>query len=487
MKGEKLLFARWLFLRLIGVIYLIAFLSLWIQVRGLIGSNGILPAKAFLEAVREEIGPARYWYFPTLCWLNASDAFLQVLSGGGAFLSVLLIIGIAPAPILCLLWIVYLSLATVCREFLWFQWDTLLLETGFLAIFFAPLQILPDPRKESPPSLVVLWLLRWLLFRLMFESGVVKLMSGDPTWRHLTALTYHYETQPLPTWPGWYVHQLPGWFQRLSCIGMFATELTAPFLIFAPRRFRFMGCGLLVVFQVFIMTTGNYCFFNLLTIALCVLLLDDPIWPHRWREKIGTGQGQTTSFRRWPRWIIVPVAVVILLVTSVQLIGLFRLRVRWPEPVVLLQEALQPLRSANRYGLFAVMTTSRHEIIIEGSNNGVKWFPYEFKYKPGEPTKRPGFVAPHQPRLDWQMWFAALGSYREHPWLIQFCIRLLQGSPEVLSLLANNPFPDSPPRYVRAVVYDYHFTDIATKRREGSWWRRERKGLYCPVLSLRRE
>ncbi|MDE0043894.1 MAG: lipase maturation factor family protein, partial [Candidatus Poribacteria bacterium] len=256
---------RWLFLRLLGVIYLIAFLSLWTQIDGLIGSNGILPAEQYLNAVREQIGLERYLAFPTLCWFNDSDAFLHLFCGCGVFLSLLLIVGVAPVLALIGLWVCYLSLVTVGQSFLSFQWDALLLETGFLAIFFAPLRILPRISREATPSSVVLWLFRWLLFRLMFASGVVKLMSGDMTWSNLTALNFHYETQPLPTVLGWYAHHLPEWFQKASVAGMFGIEIVVPFLIFAPRRPRFLGAIALVALQLLIAATGNYCFFNLLT------------------------------------------------------------------------------------------------------------------------------------------------------------------------------------------------------------------------------
>ncbi len=483
---------RWIFLRMLGVIYLIAFVSLWAQINGLVGSHGIIPAQDFLQVVREQIGLERYWLLPTLTWFNASDVFLQLLCGGGVFLSLLLILNLAPAAVLFLLWAFYLSLAIICREFLSFQWDALLLEIGFLAIFFAPLQLRPKLSSQSPPSLTVLWLLRLLLFKLAFSSGVVKLVSGDPTWRDLTALTYHYETQPLPTWISWYVDQLPLWFQKASVALMFSIELVAPFLIFAPRRLRFFGCGAIVAFQLLIMATGNYCFFNLLTIALCILLLDDRAWPTRFREKVLGSQKHNQSSTvvlskssRWPKLVTLPIAAIILLITTVQFFNMFRVHLDWPTPIPTLVRIVAPFRSVNSYGLFAVMTTSRPEIIIEGSQDGETWLPYEFKYKPGDLTERPHFVEPLQPRLDWQMWFAALSSYQHNPWFINFCARLLQGSPEVLSLLKTNPFPDKPPRYIRAVVYDYKFTDFSTKRTEGTWWQREFKGLYCPILSLR--
>ena len=266
---------RWLFLRLLGVIYLIAFLSLWTQINGLIGSDGILPAERYLSAVREQVGLERYLAFPTLCWLNDSDAFLHLLCGGGVFLSLLLIIGVAPVLALTGLWLFYLSLVSVGQSFLSFQWDALLLETGFLAIFFRPAS---DSAKNLTGTCSIVRrvvVARWLLFRLMFASGVVKLMSGDPTWGNLTALNFHYETQPLPTVLGWYAHHLPEWFPKAAVAGMFGVEIVVPFLIFAPRRLRFLGAIALVALQLLIAATGNYCFFNLLTVALCVLLFDD--------------------------------------------------------------------------------------------------------------------------------------------------------------------------------------------------------------------
>jgi lipase maturation factor 1 len=482
---------RWLFLRLLGFVYLIAFISLWVQIDGLVGSHGIAPAAQFMKSVHNWAHAHNIWdavsIAPTLCWFNASDSFLHFLCGGGTILSILVILGIATAPSLALLWLFYLSLCAIGEPFMGFQWDALLLETGLLAIFFAPRPLLPGLTREAPPSRIGLWLLRWLLFRLMFASGVVKLATGDKTWHNLTALTVHYETQPLPTWIGWYAHQLPLWFQKFSCGLLFAVELGVPFLIFAPRRLRLIGCGAIVTLMALIALTGNYCFFNLLTVTLCVLLLDDAILhrftPARWR------QTPINSPRwRWPCWITIPVTVVVLLVTTMTLGSSFREPIAWPSPMVSLYRTLAPLRSFNGYGLFAVMTTARPEIIIEGSNDGQTWTAYEFKYKSGETTRRPAFVAPHQPRLDWQMWFEALNVMQPHyepsSWFTNFCVRLLQGQPEVLSLLKTNPFPNTPPHYLRATVYDYHFTDFATRHETGAWWRRESIGPYCPVLSL---
>ncbi len=491
--------ARWIFLRSLGAIYLVAFLSLWTQLSGLVGSNGILPAGQFMAGAEkyfqaQNAGVGRFYELPTLCWFSASDSFLNFLCAAGAVLSVLLLIGVAPRAVLILLWVFYLSLSLVGQTFLSFQWDTLLLETGFFAIFFAPRQWLPSRSAgspEEPPSRVSLWLLRWLLFLLMFQSGMTKLVYDDPTWLNLTALTFHYETQPLPTWIGWYAHQLPLWFQKFSCFVMYVIEVAVPFLFFAPRRLRFIACGATVFFQLLIGLTGNYNFFNLLTIALCLPLLDDftlqKLLPGTVRRFLSINHQLSTinPVRAWRAWLLGSFAGFVMLITTVEMLFNFRINFPSPKPIVQLTQAVAPFRTLNSYGLFRVMTRPRNEIIVEGSNDGVTWLPYEFKWKPGDVKHSPSFVAPHQPRLDWQMWFAALGNYQQNPWFVNFCVRLLQGSSDVLALLDKNPFPEKPPRHIRATLYSYHFTDLAERRRTGAWWHRERLGEYMPTISLR--
>ena len=485
---------RWIFLRALGAIYLVAFVSLWGQIGGLIGHDGILPAGRFMSVVKQQcdaqgIGAERFHLLPTLCWFDASDSFLKFQCAAGAMFSALLIFGIASAPCLALLWLIYLSLAVACRDFLGFQWDNLLLETGFLSIFLAPRQWLPRFSRETPVPRIVLWLLRLLLFKLMFSSGCVKLASGDPNWRHLTALTFHYQTQPLPTWMAWYANQSPLWFLKTTCAVMFVIELAAPFLIFAPRRLRFIGGGAIAILQILIGLTGNYTFFNLLTLALCLLLLDDFIFQKllpRKLLKLFTNRPSPVVTRRfhWFRIVTIPLAIIYASISIFQMAEIFGARTKLFYPVAAANEWLAPFRTVNGYGLFAVMTTERREIIVEGSDDGKNWLPYEFKYKPGDVMRRPAFVAPFQPRLDWQMWFAALGDYRQNPWFGNFCLRLLQGSPDVLALLEKNPFPKHPPRYIRAELYDYHFTDFAERRATGAWWKRELIGEYLPPVSL---
>jgi len=459
-----------LFLRLLGVVYLIAFLSLAVQVEGLVGSRGILPVGALLDWVRARTGAERYWLLPTLSWLDPSDGFLLLLCWGGALLALLLVLGLAPALLLLALFACYLSLVCDGQVFLGYQWDGLLLEAGFLSIFLAPLSLRLRRGFEPPP--VALWLLRFLLFRLMFASGLVKLRSGDPSWRGLSALRHHYETQPIPSWTAWWAHQLPGWFQALSCALMFGVELLAPLLIFAPRRLRRLAFFPLVALQLLIAATGNFAFFNLLTIVLALLVLDDAALP--WPEPAAEGGG-----RRWPRPILYPIGAVVGLLSGLQLLLALGSVPPLPRPVIALYQALEPFRIVNGYGLFAVMTTKRPEIVVEGSDDGVVWKSYAFRFKPGDPQRAPSFVAPHQPRLDWQMWFAALGQCEESAWFLRFLERLREGSPEVLGLLKTNPFPEHPPARVRAALFDYRFTDRITRQATGAWWRREAQGLYC--------
>jgi len=488
---------RRLFLGGLGAIYLAGFLSLWGQIGGLIGEDGILPAVDLMSQARSALdvsgtGIDRYRLLPTLCWLGTSDGFLRFQCAAGALLAVLLMAGIWPRACLALLWVLYLSLTTVGRDFLSFQWDNLLLEAGLLAIFFAPAQLVPRPSREKPAPQTVLWLLRLLLFKLMFMSGVVKLASGSEVWRNLTALAYHYETQPLPTWIGWYAQQLPMWFQKVSCGAMFVVELLVPFLIFAPRCVRMAGGFAVALLQVCILLTGNYTFFNWLTLVLCLLLWDDFALTWLLPRKLTSLYANRAALLPVPRGHprrcravgVAALAVVVAGISAVQILAALGARASWLRPVVRVDRWLGPFRSINSYGLFAVMTTERREIIVQGSQDGREWKDYEFPYKPGDLRRRPAFVAPYQPRLDWQMWFAALGDYRQNPWFVSFCVRLLQGSPAVLGMLAKDPFPNHPPQYVRALVYEYHFTTREERRRTGAWWTRELKGEYLPPISL---
>ncbi|HLY19230.1 MAG TPA: lipase maturation factor family protein [Bryobacteraceae bacterium] len=446
--------ANGFFLRALGVIYLMAFISFGVQADGLIGSQGILPLAGYLRGMREAMGARAFWYVPTVFWVNSSDAALRVVWIAGAAIAIILTLGFFRRVCLALLLILYLSVSAAGQDFWSFQWDILLTEAGFLAIFLSD-------------SAGRVWLFRWLLFRLMFMSGLVKLLSGDGAWRDLTAMSYHYETQPLPTPIAWYMYQLPGWCQRASTAFVFFAELLVPLAIFAPFRLRRIAGGLLIGFQVLILLTGNYTFFNLLSIALCVFLFAE------------------SPPRDARRWTTIALMAFILTTSGLQFLEMFSFPL--PGTARSYLAKISPLRLVNSYGLFAVMTTTRPEIIVEGSDDGTNWLAYEFRCKPGDVKRAPPWVAPYQPRLDWQMWFAALGSARENPWFYNFAARLMQGSAPVLALLAHNPFPQTPPHYLRAIVYDYHFTDFATRRATGAWWRREEKAVYLPAISLRQQ
>ncbi len=477
---------RW-FLRALGLTYLIAFVSLWVQVDGLVGSNGVSPLNQFLPAVYERFGSSAYSLLPTLCWFTASNGFLNFLCGGGVVLSLLLILGIAPALSLVVLFVFYLSLTIAGQTFLSFQWDILLLETGFLSIFLAPWRLWPTRKRQQPVSRPALFLLKFLLFKLMLMSGVVKLTSGDDCWWNLTALDYHYWSQPLPTVFAWWADKSPEWFKHFSVAFCLVVEIIGPFSIWAPRRPRLIATGLMIFLQLVIALTGNYCFFNLLTIALCLLLIDDSAVQTN-RRAVLTRMFGAPGGRALPdqlrSYAAIAVIVLTLPINAWLIFTAFNPDADWPRPLVAIYGRLQSLRMANGYGLFRVMTKDRDEIVIEGSADGIDWLPYEFKWKPGDVKRAPGWCAPHQPRLDWQMWFAALGSYRENPWFGRLIVQLLEGSQDVSRLLAKNPFPHAPPRYIRAMFYRYRFTTLRERRETGAWWKREQLREYLPTVSV---
>jgi predicted DCC family thiol-disulfide oxidoreductase YuxK len=465
---------QWLFLRVLAAIYMVAFASLAVQVTGLLGQNGISPAHTFFERVgASSLGWMRFWAVPSLFWWNSTDMVLAGACWAGVVLSAVLFAGYLERMALVLLYLLYLSFSLAGQEFLSFQWDALLLETGFLAIFFG---------HTGAMQKTIAWLYRALAFRLYFLSGFVKLASGDPNWRHLSALDFHYFTQPLPTIVAWYADKLPRWFQHASTFTVLAVELGAPFLIFAPRRIRLFGAGLLLSLEVLIFATGNYTFFNLLAAAITLFLFDDQAFRGLvWRPRRANIEAAPST-----RAARIASAAVTLLILPLGLVHIFEnTGPQLPEPLDAEARYTSPFQVVNSYGLFAVMTTERLEIIVEGSDDGETWRAYEFPYKPGDVNRAPRWAAPHQPRLDWQMWFAALSDYRSNPWFVAFVEGLLNGSPEVLGLLEKNPFPDHPPRYVRAVTYDYRFSSWAEHRQTGAWWHREPHGQYLPPVGLR--
>jgi hypothetical protein len=495
---------RWIFLRALGLIYFSAFFSLIFQIRGLIGAQGILPSNEYLEALARQFGPVRFWFAPTLLWLSTSSHMLNAICWVGMITSLLIVLNIWPRAALFVCFICFLSFVAAAQDFSGYQSDGMLLEAGFISLFFAPPGFLPGLGREHPPSRASLFLLQWEWFRIYFESGVVKLASGDAEWRNFTAMDEYYQNGPLPTWIGWYVQHLPHWFHAFATGATLTLEFGLVFMLFLPRRWRIVGFFIVTAWQIPVILTANYTFLNYLVLVLGFLLLDDPfllrIMPERWRayiaprislppEKKAESQDSDSPLRQ-PK-ALRPLQALRLSLTSVILIWIFyatTVQMIWivfprlPLPSLPVA-ALEPFRIANRYGLFAVMTRGRWEIEFQGSNDGQTWVAYPFRHKPQDPSKRPGLYAPYQPRFDWNLWFASLGSWRENLIVPSAEERLLAGSPDVLALFAGNPFPQAPPQQVRAVLWQYWFTTLAEKRDTGMWWKRKLIGLYAPVLA----
>jgi Lipase maturation factor len=460
-----------LFLRLFGLITLSAFVSFAMQAQGLIGSRGILPLAELVEALAR-FRAERFLLAPMVFWLNDSDLAIQAVCWGGAGFSLMLILNLLPRLSLVLIYALYLSLLYAGQTFMNFQWDTFLLETALVAFIMS-----------LRPTTGV-WLARWLLFRFMFMSGVVKLISGDPNWRNLTALNYHFLTQPLPTPLAWYAAKLPAGLLQAATAAMFVVELVLPFLIFFPRRLRFIAAFGILLLQSCILLTGNYNWFNLQTMLLCLPLFDDAalrrILPSRLTGLAWTGAKSQTP----RRMVTIAVNAVALLMVFLSLVQMDeRFGGSPPAPALAIDEMFEPFHLVSPYGLFSVMTTERDEIIVEGSDDGQQWREYEFRYKPGDINRAPPWNIPHQPRLDWQMWFAALDDPQRLPWFSRFLERLLENEPSVTGLLERNPFPDKPPTYVRAEFYEYAYA--GSDRAPGQWWDRRLAGLYFPKARLK--
>lgn len=458
----------WLFLRALGLVFLAAFVSFGVQATGLIGSRGILPLTDYIALIKDRLGTEGYWRFPMVFFFSSGDFIIQAVCWMGAALSLLLTFNIFQRTCLALLYVFYLSLLHAGQSFMTFQWDLFLLEAGVLGILLAT------------STMTGIWLLRWLLFRFMFLGGAVKLLSSDPTWQNLSALNYHFETQPLPTPLGWYAAKLPEGFLSFSTGATLFIELLLPFFIFLPRRLRFFAGYGFLLFQFCIILTGNYNFFNFLTVALCLVLFDDAsinklfAFLRRFSPPVPKRNGKAVSIA------VSAAAIFTLLVSDIQLYQKFGREA--PKPLAWLEKSVSPFAMVNTYGPFAVMTVRRPEIVIEGSSDDETWQEYGFKYKPGDLSRRPLWNIPHQPRLDWQMWFAALGTPDGNPWFANFLQRLLENEPSVTALLENNPFPDTPPLYVRARIYIYRFTTAEEREETGNAWSRELLGLYYPAI-----
>ena len=516
------LIPRWLFLRALGCIYFSAFFSLVFQIRGLIGPEGILPANEYLRAVAHSFGYSRgLWFAPTLLWLASGPHMLTAMCWVGMGASLLLALNAWPRGMLVICFVCFLSFVSAAQDFSSYQSDGMLLEAGFIAFFFAPPGFRAGLGLASPPSHASLFLLQWEWFRIYFESGAAKIIGGDPEWRHFTAMDEYYQNGPLPTWIGWYVQHLPHWFHASTVYATLALELGLVWMLFLPRRWRIVCFFIVTPWELGIILTANYTFLNYLVLTLGFLLLDDRFllhfFPQQWKRSFaggattGTEVSPTSSepsephevpgmprevrrseqsrvptseegFRR--QFNVVKLSLIsvtlgwIFYATTVELIWMFS---ALPLPIAP-AAALEPFRIANRYGLFGIMTRGRYEIEFQGSEDGKTWVAYPFRYKPQELSKPPGIYAPYQPRFDWNLWFASLGSWQDYPIVPRTEVRLLSNDKDVLTLFENNPFPHEPPREVRAVIWQYWFTTMPEKRTQGLWWRRQFLGLYAPTI-----
>jgi hypothetical protein len=518
---------RWIVLRALAAIYFSAFYSLLFQIKGLIGPEGIQPAQSYLAAVAQSFAGACFWFAPTLFWFSARSPMLMAVMWIGLAASVVAFLNLWPRLSFFVCFVCYLSFVAAAGEFANYQSDGMLLEAGFLALFFAPPGVRPGWGADHPASRASLFLLQWEWFRIYFESGMVKLLSGDPEWRRLTAMDQYYQNGPLPTWIGWYVEHLPHWFQVATAAGTLTLELGLVWMFFFPRRVRLLCFCIVTPWEIGVILTANYTFLNYLVLSLGFLLLDDKALlgfvPERLRPRVlesapmpevreepplsivavpepgaaeadsETAPAADANSRRSARRGFVAGSSVARLAlaavllswigydTTAELIGIPLRGIPLPTAPI---AALAPFRIANQYGLFAVMTRGRYEIEFQGSNDGENWTPYPFRYKPQAVNEPPRIYAPYQPRFDWNLWFASLGSWRDDDLVPLTQERLLVNDADVLALFKRNPFPQSPPRYVRAVLWQYWFTSMDEKRRTGDWWRRQLMGLYAPEMML---
>jgi hypothetical protein len=460
---------RLLFERVLAILYLVAFIVVINQFRPLLGERGLLPVPEFLRLVI-------YRQAPSIFHLRYSDHLVAWVGWLGAALSAAVAAGLVDLgpswvsiPVWLVLWTLYLSIVNVGQTFYSFGWESLLLEVGLLTAFFGS-------GRTAPPILVI-FLLRWVLFRLEFGAGLIKL-RGDPCWRDLTCLYYHHETQPMPNPLSWYFHHLPRRVHRLEVLGNHFAQLVAPFGLFAPQPVAAVAGAIIIVSQSWLVASGNFSWLNFVTIALALTAFDDrilgyvlPFKPH-----------VIASLPPWWQGLSVALALLVIALSY------------WPVRNMLSGRQLMNFsfnryHFVNTYGAFGSITRVRYEIVLEGTDEDfptaeTAWKEYEFKGKPGDPGRRPPQVAPYHLRLDWLMWFAAMSTPLQHPWFIALAVKLLEGDPATIKLLRRNPFPDRPPKVMRSLLYRYRFTSWSERRVTGAWWTRTLVGEYLPPIRL---
>ncbi|MGI9113964.1 MAG: membrane protein [Chthoniobacterales bacterium] len=476
--GADYRLTRFVILRLLGFVYAIAFLVAVNQLVPLIGQHGLTPAEQYLPLLQTHFGSrvAAALHVPTLFWFGLSDTALVIFSSLGFCISLVVLAGYANAVIMAVLWAMYMSIVHIGQIWYGYGWETQTLETGFLAIFLCP-SLDGRPFSKRAPSILVIWLFRWLGFRIMLGAGLIKL-RGDSCWRDLTCLYYHYETQPIPNPLSRYLHFAPHWFHKLGTAFNHLVELVVPWSSFGPRRVRHIAGLFLVSFQLFLIISGNLSFLNYVTIVPLLACFDDSFWRRVLpKALIRRADAPATEVSHVQLSLTVALAILIAWLSVAPVTNLLSNR-------QLMNASFDPFDLVNTYGAFGAVGKERDEIIFEGTDDAVitaetRWKPYEFKAKPGDPDRRPPFVAPYQPRIDWQIWFAAMSSPAEYPWTLHFVWRLLHNDAGTLSLLAGNPFPEKPPHYIRARLYRYYFAPLG----ERAWWKRALIGEWLPALS----
>ncbi|MEK9727292.1 MAG: lipase maturation factor family protein [Candidatus Margulisiibacteriota bacterium] len=473
---------RFIFLRALGLIYLVAFLGVLFQFKGLFGRQGLLPAHLFLERVTATYGSGikAFWSLPTVFLINISDHFMAILAFLGVILSTAVLFGLSNGVSLFVLWVIYLSFVHVGQVFYGFGWESLLLETGFLAIFLYPFFNLNFFPIDHPPPKIIMFLLVWILFRNMFGAGLIKL-RGDASWKDLTALIYHFETQPLPNPLSPLFHALPKWMLKGGVLFNHFVELLVPIGLLLTAPFRMIAGIFTSVFQLILIISGNLSWLNWLTLVLCIPCFDDRIWrrilPASWLKSMPI-EHHFGLYAFSTQLVLVLLAVTIGILSINPIKNFFSSRQR-------MNSSYDPFHLVNSYGAFGSVGKKRYECIIMGTHdlNSDQWQPYEFVAKPGDVLRPHPIIAPYQPRLDWQIWFAAMGSYQQHPWLVHLVYKLLQNDAEILALMASNPFQDVPPKYIKIDLYEYQLAPLFS----GRYWDRTYVSSYLPPLSLDNE